>query len=325
MTSRRHQVDDPIAITPVDIREVWPSESNDFTPWLADHVEVLGEHLGIGELSVKATEYPIPGGRLLDILAEDSDAARWAIENQYGEGDHDHFTRGLAYAVALKCRAIIIVAENHKEEFIAVADEWNRYSESYGKNGIRIFLVAIEAWSIGDSAPGFRFRLVAGPNEWKVAVGSGAAKSDSDIALEVARKQFWSQWLDSLNAKSPLFRKISARKGSYIDFASGACKYQIWVKADSCHIQLRIDSGDAVENQGIFEEIENSRTAIEQQFGDVLEWKSENHRACIIRYNVEGSPGLKTPEDERSNGVEKLVDTMISFHSALDPVIGQLT
>ena len=96
---------EPTAITKVDIREVWPGEARDFTPWMADNLDVIGDQLGIAELTLDSIEVPIPGGRALDVLAIDSDGERWAIENQYGVGDHDHLTRGLAYAVALDCRA----------------------------------------------------------------------------------------------------------------------------------------------------------------------------------------------------------------------------
>lgn len=319
-------MDDPIAITPVNIREVWPSEPSDFTPWLADHVEILGEHLGIGELSAEATEVPIPGGRQLDVLAEDADGAKWAIENQYGEGNHDHFTRGLAYAVALECRAVVIVAENHREEFVAIADEWNRYSEAYGEDGIRVFLAVIEAWKIGDSAPGFRFRLLSGPNEWKVAARSSAAQSAARAVRNEARKEFWSQVLPVLNERSSLFRNAKAPTGPYMAITSGPFSHEIFVKSDSCHVQLRIDSGDAGENDGLFEDIERNRETIEAQFGDALWWnRSDKNRACLIRYDVEDSPGYSTPHDERLPGIEKVAEAMIRLHSTLDPVISQLT
>ena len=94
----------------IDIREVWPGEAKDFTPWLADNLEALSDHLAIGELERDSTEVEIPGGRRLDILAKDADGRNWAIENQYGEADHDHLTRALAYAVGLECRAVIVVA-----------------------------------------------------------------------------------------------------------------------------------------------------------------------------------------------------------------------
>ncbi len=319
-------MNEPLAITRVDIRQVWPGEARDFTPWMGDHCDVLGEHLGIGELTIEATEVPIPGGRALDVLAVDADGARWAIENQYGVGDHDHFTRGLAYAVALECRALIIVAEDHRSEFIAVADEWNRYSEAYGHDGIRVFLAVIEAWRIGDSAPGFRFRLLAGPNEWKVAARSSAAKSVAQVERNDANLGFWSQLLPKLNSTSSLFRSITPRTGSYVSIANGPFKHQIWVKADSCHVQLRIESGDAEENDGLFEEIESNRAAIEERFGDSLAWnKSENHRSCIVRYDVPASSGWKTSQEERLPGMDKVVAAMIRFHEALDPVLSELS
>ena len=107
----------------INIREVWPGEAKDFTPWLADNLEALSDHLKIGELELDSTEADVHGGRRLDILATDADGRNWAIENQYGEADHDHLTRALAYAVGLKCRAVIVVAESHRDEFVAVANE----------------------------------------------------------------------------------------------------------------------------------------------------------------------------------------------------------
>ncbi len=165
----------------IDIREVWPGEAKDFTPWLADNLEALSEHIEIGELGLDSTEVEVPGGRRLDILATDVDGRYWAVENQYGEADHDHLTRALAYAVGLECRAVIVVAESHRDEFVAVADEWSRYSEAYGSDGIRLFLVAIEAGRIADSSPGFRFRLVAGPNEWKSKTATRPGRTPKPI------------------------------------------------------------------------------------------------------------------------------------------------
>ena len=186
---------EPTAITKVDIREVWPGEARDFTPWMADNLDVIGDQLGVAELTLDSIEVPIPGGRALDVLAIDSEGERWAIENQYGVGDHDHLTRGLAYAVALDCRALIVVAEAHRDEFVAVAEEWNRYSEAFGTDGIRVFLVVVEAWRIGDSAPGYRFRIAAGPNEWisPPVRGEGGPPSSEAEPVVGTPLAFWSE------------------------------------------------------------------------------------------------------------------------------------
>ena len=107
---------------------------------MADNLDVIGDQLGIAELTLDSIEVPIPGGRALDVLAIDSDGGeRWAIENQYRVGDHDHLTQGLAYAVALDCRALIVVAEAHRDEFVAVAEEWERYSKGVRRTGSECF------------------------------------------------------------------------------------------------------------------------------------------------------------------------------------------
>ncbi len=318
-------MNEPIEITKIDIRTVWPGEARDFTPWMADHLDVLGDHLGIGELALEAIEVPIPGGRALDLLAVDAEGRKWAIENQYGIGDHDHLTRGLAYAVALECRAVVIVAEDHRDEFVAVAEEWNRYSEAYGTEGIRLFLVVVEAWRIGDSAPGFRFRLLSGPNEWVVEARSSAAKTAAQADRNSANLEFWTQVLPAMNERTNLFRPISPRTSPFIDVTSGAFGFQVWVKAESCRVQLRIDAGDADENEELFEQILEHREVVEERFGSPLTWnRADSHRACFVRYEVPGSAGWRTPLDRRAAGIGLVVDAMIRFHAALEPVVSGL-
>ncbi len=34
-------------LTRIDPRTVWPREAQDFTPWLAEHLDVLGDALGL--------------------------------------------------------------------------------------------------------------------------------------------------------------------------------------------------------------------------------------------------------------------------------------
>ena len=41
-----------------DLREAWPHEAADFTPWLAEHISELGNALGL-ELELQSQEAPI--------------------------------------------------------------------------------------------------------------------------------------------------------------------------------------------------------------------------------------------------------------------------
>ena len=78
----------------VDLKEIWPKEDKDFTPWLAedDNIELLAETLDM-DLEVDTTEKKV-GRFRADILCknrrDDSDNSYVVIENQIVGTDHKH-------------------------------------------------------------------------------------------------------------------------------------------------------------------------------------------------------------------------------------------
>lgn len=144
MTATSRPIDLIVRPSPAAVRDVWPGEARDFTPWLAENLDWLAEALDWGSLTLVGTEVPVPDvARNLDILATAADGSRVAIENQYRRVDHDHLTRGLAYAVGHEANALVVIAEDHAREFVAIADYLNTAYEELGpKKGIAVFLVA---------------------------------------------------------------------------------------------------------------------------------------------------------------------------------------
>ena len=67
----------------VDLRSIWTTEDQDFTPWLAQegNLEILGNTIGI-ELELEAQEKDV-GPFRADVLCKDTATGDWVlIENQ---------------------------------------------------------------------------------------------------------------------------------------------------------------------------------------------------------------------------------------------------
>jgi hypothetical protein len=148
----------------------WHGEATDFTPLLASQLDALGAAISLDLTSVGEVEVPTAGGRRIDIVAKSADGPEFVVENQYGRADHDHLTRGLAYAVARRARGLIVVAEQHRDEFRAVADYLNGLAEHDPEQGIAIWLVEAKAVRIDQSRWAPLFLTVSEPNQFTALI-----------------------------------------------------------------------------------------------------------------------------------------------------------
>ena len=78
-------------LEPVALRQAWPNEASNFTPWLAQerNLAQLGEAVGL-QLELESTE-KLVGPFAADILAKDTVSQQWVlVENQIAPTDHTH-------------------------------------------------------------------------------------------------------------------------------------------------------------------------------------------------------------------------------------------
>ena len=173
----------------VEVRAIWEHEAHDFTPWLAENLDLLGDELGL-KLELEGTEVSI-GPYALDILAREVDEdVKVAIENQLDEADFGHLGALLAYATGSFARVVVWVAGHFRQEHRAVVDWLNQWTA----DEIRFFAVEVRAIKIGDSMPAPQLRPVAFPGGWPIS------KSPVTKALLEERKQYL-QFFEPLKSK----------------------------------------------------------------------------------------------------------------------------
>ena len=165
-------------IEKVELRDIWPREDENFTPWLADNLDLLGEELG---LTLESPSIEVEVGQYrLDIRAEEAEGGKVAIENQLGWTDHDHLGKLLTYAAGVKAEYVVWVAASFTAEHRAAIDWLN----SLAPEKVWFFGVEIRAIRIGDSNPAPDFRVVAAPKEWTCGNWEPVPLQSGDDELE---------------------------------------------------------------------------------------------------------------------------------------------
>ena len=157
----------------VALRDIWTTEAQDFTPWLAqpENLAVLSETLNM-DLETAGQEESV-GLFRADILCRDTLDDSWVlIENQLERTDHTHLGQLLTYAAGLQTVTIVWVAANFTDEHRAALDWLNEITDKR----FRFFGLEVELWQIGNSPAAPKFNIVAQPNEWTRSVGKATRR-----------------------------------------------------------------------------------------------------------------------------------------------------
>ncbi|WP_138443440.1 hypothetical protein [Sinomonas susongensis] len=206
------------------LTEAWRGEASDFTPLLAERLDEIGAAIGVDLVEIGKTEVPTTGGRRIDIVAEGEDGTSFVIENQYGRADHDHLTRGLAYAVAPpRARGLVVIAEEHRDEFRAVAEYLNDLAELDPDKGIKVWLLEARAVRIGDSLWAPLFDTVVRPNSFTASVGA-VKRTEGGGGVD----EFWSRFTDASLRQA--VEQVISRWRSF--------GHAVWFYGDGRHVTL---------------------------------------------------------------------------------------
>lgn len=144
-------------------RDVLPREADDFTPWLADNLDILAAAIGLQSLEKVATESAV-GDYRLDILARgveyDGNEISVCIENQYGGTDHKHLGQLVTYLAKHGSGLAVWVVEDASAAHVAAVDFLNRTSD----NSVGYLLVRTRFTRGAADAYQVHFEPLARPN-----------------------------------------------------------------------------------------------------------------------------------------------------------------
>lgn len=300
----------------VPLREIWPDEARDFTSWLAENLDLLGEVLGM-QLSLVQPEHMV-GPFAVDILAETADGSSVVIENQLERTDHDHLGKLITYLTNLDAKAAVWLCRDPRQEHINAVNWLNEVAPE----DTAVFLLTVEAYKIGDSPPAPMLAVIAGPSPEAKDIGRGKKEV---AGRQRERMEFWRQLLERASDRSHPHRRISPGKQSYISAGAGksGLSFSYVILLDRASVELYIDTGEGERNKGIFDQLSESREEVERAFGASLLWERlDDRRASRISYKLE-SGGL-TDRDRWPEIQDAMVETMIRFHKALKPRIRSL-
>ena len=147
----------------VDVREKWPHEALDFTPWLGKNLDLLGDALGL-KLELVQTEAPVGGPPYsCDILAKEvKSGVKVAIENQLEWSDFSHLAQLLTYTAGLDARIAIWIAPEFRYESVQVLNWLNEWTSKE----IKFHGVKVSVTKTGDSFDEPSFHEVVWPGGW---------------------------------------------------------------------------------------------------------------------------------------------------------------
>jgi hypothetical protein len=303
----------------MDLRSVWKNEAYDFTPWLAENIDRLGDSLGL-ELELVEQEKNV-GDFALDLLARDLGSGRdVVIENQFSQTDHDHLGKLLTYAGGVDAGTVIWLAEKVRDEHRQALDWLNQRTDSE----TQFFAVVVEVLRIGESLPAIQFRPVVFPNEWQKTRRQTARRTVSKRGE--AYREFFQGLIDRLREEHHFTGARAGQPQNWYSFASGKPSFTYgasFALGGRVRVEVYLDSGDADANKEMFDSLAAERDAIESEYEATLEWERlDEKRASRIAAYRSGS--VDDDPDTLAEIADWMIDNLRRMKAVLGPRLSDL-
>jgi len=307
-------------IKEIPLNECFKTEYGDFTPWLKDNIEKLGDVIGI-DIEDAETEVPV-GNYRLDILAYESGSDRKiAIENQFEKTDHKHLGQLITYMAGINADVVVWIAENFNTEHITAINHLNQISNE----NIAFFCIRPRLIKIGSSEPAIEFVTITKPDEWEKQVKSEISLSEREIQY----KKFWTALIENYKQKYPEYRSgrvYTTRSYCIMSYAGPNIEYTVRFRKGSIFITIYCRGDSKPNPHDLLNGIIRRKADIENKLGLELEIeKKEDVKSTYaeIKYSKEVNI-LTISEKEKDDLINWIIEWLPKFKNILDPVVNEV-
>ena len=297
-------------ITRIPIREEFPNEAHNFTPWLKENLHYIGEKLHLSFTDEVQTEVEV-GKYRCDVLAHTIDGRRVVIENQFGHADHDHFGKILTYAAGLEADVVIWIAEDFWEPHITAI---NWLNSKTSEETLSFFAIKVGLIKIEDSKSALEVTIVKQPDEWGRQVKTERITRERS-ERSIKYHEFWQHFVtyfEKLKNKNP-------SHGHYVNIPSEIPKFNftfMFTHGKFPAIQLYLQ-GDT--NDKIFGKLKSHQVELESVLPN-LEWGFIGGKSVkVIRITREKEYVFS--DKDREEVMEWFSKTMQKFENAFNPLL----
>lgn len=286
----------------VELRDIWPDEAQDFTPWLAEaeNLNRLAKTLGL-ELELEEKEINV-GNFRADILCKNEDDSWVLIENQLEETDHDHLGKILTYSAGLDAHTVIWIAKEFRDEHRAALDRQNEITDER----FWYFGVEIKVWQIENSIPAPKFEIVSKPNDWSPSISSPI--------LGDWKTKFWAKLKEHFRETNRTFNIHKPGSKNAVYFGIGnpkefSLEARLSQQKGRVGIRLNLKKENAT---AYFHLLKEQQEDIETELGEKLEWEElPRYKSCVVAlYKSNTDP---RNEDDWKNQHEWIASRLVNF------------
>jgi len=262
----------------VELRDVWEHEAKDFTPWLAENAEVLGEVLNL-DVEFTQSEQQV-GPYAVDIIGKDlTHNSVLIVENQLEKTNHLHLGQLITYAANTDAVTVVWVAKEFTDEHRQAIDYLNELAGDSGT--ARFYAVQVSAVQIDDSAPAALLELVAQPNQIHASMSSAVRDAVEPSGKAAIYWELWRKYFEAVKQRAPDLTKYSAPQGRHWQnvnsIKGGWGNIGLVIDKEGIpRVEIYLFKRDGGHHE-LYEYLKSRRDELEREFGGPLVWDEQEH------------------------------------------------